>query len=455
MSAAARGPDGLAARLIAQGQAELFIDISTLLEDNWTGIPMVAAGMAQALERALPGRVQYFHEGVLVDPAAVQAALAQASGRWLARELRAGRAQHGRLPAPRSAAAGRGTPLRIGYFPSVKTARGAFDIEVLTVHDLSTLITPQFHIHGNIAHHMDRIMGDAASSALIIAVSHATAHDLTAYLGIDPARIRVIHNGIQLPEGAVVAAEALSEGRGVEPYLLVLGTREPRKNVNLVFEMLRLFPDILRTHRMVFAGRMGWKAERHALPEALAAHQQSGRIAFTGFVSEAQKYALLRHASASIYPSLFEGFGLPVLESLAAGTPCAASFSSSIPEIAGGPCCLFDPFSAADMRRAVAELLNRRQALGEAAIRAACLAQAAHFTWPRAAAELLAALDPIIGAARAAGPAGPGRAAQRNAGAAGAAAGAATVADAGAAGASSTGTATSLRRRKGSAKGGS
>jgi glycosyltransferase involved in cell wall biosynthesis len=116
---------------------------------------------------------------------------------------------------------------------------------------------------------------------------------------------------------------------------------------------------------------------------------------FTGFVGDYAKYLLLAGAQASLYPSLFEGFGLPVLESLSAGTPCVASFSSSIPEVGGQICLYFDPLSARDMRRALSAMLARRQSEGEK-LRAACRAHAARFSWEASLAPILERLELLI-----------------------------------------------------------
>jgi glycosyltransferase involved in cell wall biosynthesis len=152
-----------------------------------------------------------------------------------------------------------------------------------------------------------------------------------------------------------------------------------------VFDLLEQDPALLDAHRVVFAGKMGWLEEQHALPRSLEPFVANGRILFTGFVTEPQKYALLRHAQATLYPSLFEGFGLPVLESLSVGTPCVASWSSSIPEVGGDCCSYFDPFSAEDFDRALRALLARRGPK----LDAECRAHAASFTWRAALARIL------------------------------------------------------------------
>jgi glycosyltransferase involved in cell wall biosynthesis len=232
---------------------------------------------------------------------------------------------------------------------------------------------------------MEGIMADLASDDLVVTVSEASRADLSAYLGVDPARMVAAPNGVSWPDGFSTMAANATNGAGVEPYLLVLGTREPRKNILKVFDLLDYDPGLLETNRVVFAGKMGWLEEQHALPRSLEPFVENGRILFTGFVSEPQKYALLRHAQATLYPSLFEGFGLPVLESLSVGTPCVASWSSSIPEAGGDVCAYFDPLSAADFSRALRSLLARRSP----ALTEACQAHAARYTWRAALARVL------------------------------------------------------------------
>jgi len=379
-------------RLFTAGGVTLHIDISTLIEHQWTGIPTVAAGLASAFLARMPARIRFFLGTSLVETQIVADALRRNTGLFLERELSSGRALAGPLPILMRQAASGPT---IGLFPSVKPVRRAFDIECNVVHDLSTLVLPYFHIKGNVDHHMAGMMADIASSDLVVTVSAASRDDLGAYLGVQAARMVVAPNGAAWPEGFAVAAANMLTPHGAEPYLLILGTREPRKNVMLVFDMLERAPDLLASHRIVFAGKMGWLEEQHALPRALEPARASGRLVFTGFVRDDVKYRLLAGAEATLYPSLFEGFGLPVLESLSAGTPCVASWSSSIPEVGGAVCSYFDPLSAGDMLRATREILARRREKGEA-LRQRCRAHAARFTWAAAADIILQRLAPLV-----------------------------------------------------------
>jgi glycosyltransferase involved in cell wall biosynthesis len=369
-------------------QGRIYVDASPLLERQWTGIPVVAAGLARALLSHAPAHTSFFLDTNLLHTGAVADALDRASGAALDRELGTGRALAGRLPL-----VDRPGPA-IGLFPNVKRVRRLFDVEIGVFHDLSTLVLPQFHESRTVDHHMDALREDLASNDLTVCVSHATRDDLVAYLGIAKERLIVAHSGTSVPPLlAIEAANGLAAG--VEPYILILGTREPRKNVMLVFDMLARSPALLAQSRFVFAGRMGWLEEQHMLPPALEQAVASGRILFTGFLDDRAKFLAIAGAQATIYPSIFEGFGLPVLESLAAGTPCVASWSSAIPEAGGEVCEYFDPLSAVDLERALRSILAQR-AQGGAALEQACRAHASRFTWDATLAAIAGPLCKLL-----------------------------------------------------------
>ncbi len=354
----------------------IYFDVSPMFDELWTGIPVVAGALAQQVLTRFPERTRFFYEDNLVAQAAVADALRRGSGTFLLRDYERGDANAGPLPLI-GAPAGQ---LSIGLFPSVKPRRGLFDIECSVAHDCSTLVMPLFHVTNNIHHHMQRMVVDLDSDDVTACVSQATLTDLAAYLGPREGQLIVAYNGVSWPDWFAVQAENEVDVEHVEPFFLVLGTREPRKNISRILELLTLFPDVMQSHRFVFAGRMGWLAEQQVIPDSLRRNIDAGRIVFPGFVSEYTKYKLLMTAEATIYPSFFEGFGLPVLESLSVGTPCIASYSSSIAEVGAELCWYHDPFSVQDLYRAVREVQTTR-AKRSAEFRQRCRDRAALFTW--------------------------------------------------------------------------
>ncbi|MBV9735380.1 MAG: hypothetical protein JO209_05680, partial [Acidisphaera sp.] len=227
---------------IEQAGWMLHYDVSTLLEANWTGIPIVAAALARVLLRRLPGNLRFFHDHLLVDTAAVSDALGRGSGIFLGRDLRQGRAQ-----APLALFESEAGAVTAGIYPSVKRVSQLFAVECSLYHDVSTLITPQFHTIENIRHHGRGLVDDIRTNAVTFGVSEATVGDLRAYLGAEADRTFVACNGVEWPWWYPVQAENDVDPGRLDRYLLVLGTLEPRKNLSRVFEMLAMFPEVLET----------------------------------------------------------------------------------------------------------------------------------------------------------------------------------------------------------------
>lgn len=357
--------------VLAETDCTIYVDVTPLFDENWTGIPVVTANLCERLLSFESGRVRFFFEYQIVAESAVRDALARASGLYLVRDFFRGDANLGYLmPLPDNG-------ISVGLHSSVKRVRRMFDIECSILHDLSTMITPQFHTADNISYHMQSVIDDIESNDVTFCVSDATLSDVSAYLGYQPPHLVRAHNGVSWPSWYEAKASNEFDIENIEPYFLILGTREPRKNLGKVLDLLTLFPKLGDTHKFVFVGGKGWLME-----EDLAARPGVDATAFVfmGFVSDYQKYRLLRGAEATIYPSYFEGFGLPVIESLSVGTPCIASFSSAISEIGGEHCFYFDPLSVSDLYRAVREVQLKRPKFQENR-RAAYKTFAATYSW--------------------------------------------------------------------------
>ncbi|MBY0338979.1 MAG: glycosyltransferase family 4 protein [Acetobacteraceae bacterium] len=229
----------------------------------------------------------------------------------------------------------------IGLFPWYKWHRRFFPFEISFVHDLTPILAPQFHLEHTVAEMHEKLFGDLMSSDLLAAPSASTIADVRAYfpeLAAVPSVVAPL-----APCSRPVARLAAPDA--VEPYVVVLGTLEPRKNVRFVLEHLAANQDLLGRLVFVFVGRMGWGDEMSELVATLGLEEQvaRGRIRFTGFVADAVRDRLLAHAVTVVYPSLYEGFGLPVVEALSFGVPVITTWSSSLPEAGGDVAVYFDP----------------------------------------------------------------------------------------------------------------
>lgn len=378
----------LGARLAA-ADAHLFYEVTPLLPEFWTGIPVVAAALAGRFLARMPDRVSFFHDDTLIGHEDVREALERRTGAFLAHEM------HRRTRPFRPLDLYARSGLNLGFYPSAKREGGMFDREVSVVHDISTLVTPEYHAAKNIRYHLEHLYDEVASNDLTVCVSDATLEDVVHYFGTDPARLVQMNNAVAWPEEHALRFAAETGGLLPEPFVLVLGTREPRKNHQLIFDMLARQPGILEHYRFVFVGGAGWLEDKVSVPEPVRQGFASGRILHAGFIDEYTKYKLLRACAFSIYASLFEGFGLPVLESLSLGRPCIASCSSSLPEAGRDAALYFDPLSAADLYARIVEM-HRMAPHERAELSRRCLAAAGAFSWDASFGVLCAALARLV-----------------------------------------------------------
>ena len=223
----------------------------------------------------------------------------------------------------------------------------------------------------------------------VIAVSRQTRDDLTRHYGTPTHKIHVVHSGVDhqrfrvLPQDEVEAALAVAGVR--RPYLLFLSTVQPRKNLLRLLEAFEALND--PALHFVVAGRSGWLSA--ALEARVAASPARQRIQRLGHVPDELVPALYNGAALFALPSLYEGFGMGVLEAMACGCPVVTSDRSSLPEVAGDAALLVDPTDVRAIRAALQQALDpvRRAGLRDRGLR-----HAATFTWERCARETLAAI---------------------------------------------------------------
>jgi glycosyltransferase involved in cell wall biosynthesis len=297
-----------------------------------------------------------------------------------------------RLPVPIQVVTG---PLDLFHSPDFVLPPLGRTPAILTVHDLSFLRVPQFFVPG-FRDYLEKAVCRAVGQARrILADSESTRHDLVELLAVKPERVTVIYPGVEPRFRPVCDIETLGRVRAhyslPERFILGLGTLQPRKNFEGLIEafgrLLAVKGDAseeLAGLQLVIAGGRGWMYESIlALVERLGLGE---RVHFPGFVADDDLPALYSLALAFAFPTWYEGFGLPVLEAMACGTPVVAARNSSLPEVVGEAGLLVeaDPDAIADAldRLLVDETLRAR-------LRHAGCEQARRFAWEGAARQLL------------------------------------------------------------------
>ena len=263
---------------------------------------------------------------------------------------------------------------------------------VATIYDMSPVIFPQFHTSENRNTFGRKLQHIRQHADVLIAISESTKRDIIEHLGFPETRIHVAYGGVDanfapLPNQAALRPTLAKYGLREPGYILHVGTLEPRKNLVRLIEayaqVRQRCGDV--TPPLVLVGQNGWDSAD--IFTAVARHKLSDHVQIVGFVADADLPALYSAAAFFVYPSLYEGFGLPIVEALACGTPVLAADNSCLPE-AGGAGALY--VKAEDVGRIAAGIV--RLAMDEvlrAQLRRAGLVHAAHFTWERSARQLL------------------------------------------------------------------
>lgn len=266
---------------------------------------------------------------------------------------------------------------------------------VVTAHDLSFEWFPELYSWRRRVWHRlmkpERLMQRADA---IIAVSAATKRDLVDCYKVDPASVQVVHSGVeeytQRPYfGESSQATVLPEVVSHKPYILYLGTIEPRKNVVSIVEAFSAIAQRI-PHDLVLAGSRGWLVAE--VDQAIARSTFRDRIHRLGFVSDAHKQVLYSRASVFVYPSFYEGFGFPPLESLLAGTPVITSHNSALPEVVGEWATLIDPYNVGELA-AVLEVTLQDPPPVSSQVQQAIRQR---YSWDKTARETLAILKSVV-----------------------------------------------------------
>nr|MBN1228359.1 glycosyltransferase family 4 protein [Anaerolineae bacterium] len=231
---------------------------------------------------------------------------------------------------------------------------------VFTAHDLGYKHYPDKHPFLHRLYLAWSTRHSVGISSRVIAVSHATAHDLVAFTGINREKIRVVYSGIDdnlLPVRDSSRLTELRERLGIKgDYILHVGSIQPRKNLKRLVDAFSL---VRQTHpelSLVLAGRSGW--EKESFFERCNRDDVAGHVILPGYIADEDLPALYSGALLYVFPSLYEGFGFPALESMACGTPVVCANTSSLPELVGDAALTFAPTDVEALVEAILRILN-------------------------------------------------------------------------------------------------
>lgn len=261
---------------------------------------------------------------------------------------------------------------------------------VFTLHDLIFRFYPEYHLPLNRWFLTVAMPHFLCRADAIIAVSECTKRDAVRLYTIAPEKIAVIYEGVNPALHQIVDSTRLGEIRARyaknQPYLLFVSTIEPRKNIVALVDALQLVRVRGFAQRLLIVGRKGW------LYQPIFDHvKQTGMgdvVDFLDFVPDDDLAALLSACDAFVFPSLYEGFGLPPLEAMACGAPVICSNTSSLPEVVGDAALLVNPRNPGEIANAIERVLTDHPLRDE--LRGKGILQAAKFSWERAARETLA-----------------------------------------------------------------
>ncbi len=277
---------------------------------------------------------------------------------------------------------------------------------VATIHDVTPLLYPR-SLSPMLRMRYKRQLADTLDNAQrIITVSRISRSALSAYSRVEPAKVRVIHNGVSsefYPRTDATLLAAVRHRYSLpEKFVFWVGDFRPEKNLSFLIQAwARLRSRLADIPALVLAGSQS--GEFKALREEVGRRNLESVVLFPGFIRDDDLAAVYSAATLFVFPSLYEGFGLPPLEAMACGTPCVVSNSSSLPEVTGPAALLFNPTSLESLEDGVIRLLTDGD-LYET-LREEGLKQSGLFPWRRAAAETLAVYRSVFDE----GPRGPAR----------------------------------------------
>lgn len=359
---------------ISEYARQLIVHLSRVDEHNDYTILTTALNRRETY--ALPELAKRFHERKLIMPARVIEQMWRQTG-YPSMEMLCG-------------------PFDVALFPRPVMCR-THAPSVAAIHDLSWLKFPELAPKVDRQKHLHDLRNVAQHATAILAISQATKQDIVEHLGVDPQRIYVTMLGYdealaEKPSTEAIAQFRATHGLGDVPYFLHVGTLEPRKNlVRLVHAFSAFKKRSLLPHKLVLAGRAGWLFED--IHQAIADSAVSSDIVLAGAIGTADRVSAYWGAQVVVFPSLYEGFGLPILEAQCAHRPVITGSNSSLAEVGGDSVVYVDVKDESALAHQLYQLATK-EALREQLVKKG-LNNIKRFSWDKTARETLAVLDHV------------------------------------------------------------
>lgn len=227
---------------------------------------------------------------------------------------------------------------------------------VVTIHDLSFFYYPDEFLKKDLYQLKNWTQYSIEKANKIIAVSKNTKKDVMNYYHIPKNKIEVIYNGFS---DAIPPPLRGGISPHQKPYILYVGTIQPRKNLDTLITAFHLLLKEKSDYSLVIAGKKGWLYEK--IFDHVKILNLEDKIIFTGYISDEEKATLYENASLFVLPSLYEGFGIPILEAMNSGCPVISSLSSSLPEIGGDACLYFDPKNPKELKEKMIHVIENSE----------------------------------------------------------------------------------------------
>jgi glycosyltransferase involved in cell wall biosynthesis len=337
-----------------------------------TGLELDAAGSARYIQ-ALRAELEQI-DGIELVPLRHEGAFAGRLSRGLLREL-----FYFPVQLPRRT---RRLGLDLLHCPAPVVPVRAPVPTAITLHDVLGLDHPEWFTRALALHSRLVLVPALRRAACVLVPSTHTRDRLLARLSLDEQRVRLVPLGVDARFSPGDTPDGLLERLGLDgPFVLTVATLQPRKNVETALHAFERLVAAGAEHRLALVGGRGWRDE--PLAELIRSSPAAERIVVTGRVGDDELVGLYRAADCFVYPSRYEGFGLPPLEAMACGTPVISSNRTSLPEVVGDAAVLVDPDDVGAIEQALAQLLSsaeRRAQLVERGLR-----RAAEFSWRRCA----------------------------------------------------------------------